>query len=409
MLSGSRRPDLGRCPGNSDRQACRVGDLQLAGALLGASEMGYPLRFYGAGQDIEIDGVRIPGRCTVEVTFRTLNEQYLLRPDRETKAATLACLGRAYARHPGVCLHVASVLSNHGTLYCTPDSAGVLSDFMRDFMSSTATKVNRLRGGRRGPVWARRYRAIPVLGEAKLVERFAYVLTQGTKENLVWSARDWPGVQSVDALLGGAPLVGYWRDRRAESEQRRQLQRKRQRAARRRGAAGSGSSAGLGAGLGAGLDKVEPKWIEYPIPLVPPPQWAHLPVGQQRARVADIVRRDDELTRARHQRDGTKPLGRRGVLAMDPFAAPANPKRSPAPLVHAPNRRVRRAFRKAHRAYGERYRASRQALTAQVAAAGFLPGTTTPPLRCPPEPGGSSASPAPPTPRASGPPRAAPR
>jgi hypothetical protein len=331
--------------------------------------MPYPLRFFGAGYEMEIDGVIIPPRCTVEVTFRTLNEQFLLRPDRKAKAAVLACLGRAAARHPGVQLHVASMLSNHGTLLCTPDSEAALSDFMQEFMSTSARKVNRLRG-RRGTFWARRYRAIPIVGEAKIDERFAYVLTQGTKENLVWSARDWPGLQSVDAWLGGAPLVGYWRNRQAEGERRRRLERKRRRAAQR----GQAMSAG----------KTEPQFIEYRISLVPPPHWAHLSVGQQRARVADMVRRDDESTRARHEQDGTEPLGVRGILAQDPFGQPANPKRSPAPLCHAPDRRTRRAYQKAYRAYRERYDASVRALDAQVPALGFAAGTATPSLVCRP-------------------------
>lgn len=61
--------------------------------------MGNPLRLFGADQAFEIDGVVIPPRCAVEVTFRTQQQRFLLRPERETNELLLGCLSCGYDRY----------------------------------------------------------------------------------------------------------------------------------------------------------------------------------------------------------------------------------------------------------------------------------------------------------------------
>jgi hypothetical protein len=327
--------------------------------------MGYPLRFFGSDRPIEIDGFTLPPSGTVVVTARTHQQALLLRPDPEANNIIRACFGRAHDRYPGLNLHVLDTLSNHVTFMATPDSPVTLSSFMRDFLSTVAKQINALRG-RDGTFWERRYSAIPVVDENALEERFRYVLTQGTKENLVWSARDWPGVTSIHTLLGGAPLVGRWRDRTAEYELQRQADRRCDRAAE-----GDGSSTA----------PAPPQvWREYPIRHVPPPHWAHLKPGELRARVAAILHEDAKETKERHRRAGTQPLGVRAILAADPHARPHNSKKSPAPLCHASTRVARKAFRIAYRRFVEATRAAAVAVAKSLSAAGFPLGSTTPPI-----------------------------
>jgi len=326
--------------------------------------VGYPLRYFGDDDPVEIDGVVIPPRCSVEVTFRTHQERHLLRPDKDACELILGCFGRAYHRYPELNLHALAMLSNHGCFIASPASASVLAAFMRDFMSTLARRINWHRD-RAGRLWQRRYRAIPIVDEGKLEERFAYVLTQGTKEDLVASAREWPGVSSVGALLGGKPLVGRWRDYTAEAELRRQRERRVARAARR------------------GEWRQEPKiaqvWREYPIEHVPLRHWQDLRVGERRARVAAIIHEDERRTRERHAAAGTRPLGVRGVLATDPFSRPEDPKRSPAPLCHTSGgRRIRRAFRKAYGRFVNAVRACANRHEEAVRGVGFPPGATAP-------------------------------
>lgn len=292
--------------------------------------MGNPRRFLGSGEVEYFDDVTLPAQSAVEVTFRCLQQRFLLRPDAEATQLILGCFGRAYHRYPELNLHVLQVLGNHGCFLASPDSSLVLSSFMRDFLSGVGTRVNGLRD-RGGTFFERRYRAISVLDEDAMEDRFRYVLTQGTKENLVMRARDWPGVQSARALCGGPPLVGKWQDRTAESALRRQRERKLERAA--------------ASGRSLVLAKAPKVWREYPIELVPMLHWQGLGVGERRARVAAMLADDDESTRRRHERDGTRPLGVPALLATDPFSRPKAPAKSPAPFCHGSRRAARRAHR----------------------------------------------------------------
>ena len=327
--------------------------------------MGNPRRFFGADEEIEIGDVIIPARCAVEVTFRTHQQHFLLRPDEQANEIILGCFGRAYHRYPELCLNILSVLSDHGSFIALPASAFVLSSFMRDFLSTSATRLNGHRD-RDGTFWERRYRAIPIVDEVAYEDRFRYVLTQGTKENLVWSAGDWPGITCAKALLGGKPLIGRWQDKTAEGIVRRQWERKLERAR----------------ASGRVLDAPELPAVfrEYPIELVPMPHWQELEVGQRRARVAAMLADDDDITRARHEQDGTAPLGVKAIRATDPSARSATPAKSPAPACHASTRAGRDAYRVAYRAFVEVMDAGRDAMKRRLPRIGVPLGGTLPPL-----------------------------
>jgi putative transposase len=328
--------------------------------------MGNPHRFFGAGHPINLEeGGTIPDRCAVEVTFRTQEERFLLRPSHEVNEIILGCLGRAHHRYPELSLHVVSFLSNHGSFVCTPPNAFVLWSFMRDFLSTTAKRLNR-HHRRTGTFWARRYRAIPILDEESLDGRFAYCLLQGTKENLVWSAREWPGVSSVAALSGGPALVARWRDESREYELERLRKRRIARAAER--------------GQDLEVPAVPEVWHEYPVVLSPMPHWRPLGPEDRRARVAKIVRNDEIETRARHLRDGTQPLDVRAVLAAGPLERPVTSKRSPAPPCHTRTAALRRGFRAAMRAFVDSLRAVVHRLEPELERAGLPIAVSTPPL-----------------------------
>jgi hypothetical protein len=335
--------------------------------------MGYPLRFSGAdvvddAPPFEDEGVALPGRFTFEVTFRTVQERFLLRPGQKTDEIILGCLGRAAHRYPTLGLHYVVVLSNHGNLLVTPDCSATLSNFMRDFKSTVANRLND-QLDRSGPFWSRRYRAIPTTDEAALEERFRYLLTQGTKENLVESADQWPGVHAIHALRGGKPLIGRWRDGTAESALQQQRQRKIARASAR------GETLQLG--------PVPQVWREYPIKLEPLPHWQHEKPGTVRQRVAAIVRDDAAMTKRRHKQDGTRPLGRQGILTTHPFAQPTKSKKSPAPMCHASNAKQRRVYRRAYRAFAHCVQTTVDELAQHRDPCGVPPGHITRPLPSP--------------------------
>ena len=317
---------------------------------------------------MEIDGVTIPPQCSVEVTFRTHQQRFFLCPNDDVNEIILGCLGQAYHRYPELNLHIVNIMSNHGSFLATPTSPSVLSSFMRDFLSTLAKRINAYLG-RSGTVWERRYRAIPTLDEAALDERFRYILTQGTKENLVWSARDWPGVVSTEALLGGPPLVGRWRNSSQEKELRRREDRKEERARKQ--------------GKKYEREAIPQIWLEYQIPLVPMPHWRELAPAQWRKRVGALLREDDALTQERHEQSGTVPIGVENLCAVDPFSRPKKSKRSPAPLCHASTTAGRKAFRNAYRRFVEAVREAAAKLAARVCELGLPKGATAPPLTDP--------------------------
>src|SRR6185436_16642051 len=94
----------------------------------------------------------------VEVTVRTLQSQFLLRPSPSLNEVVGGVLGRAQAQVP-IRVHAAVVMSSHFHLLVSVDNAKQLADFMGYVDTNLALEVNRMHR-RRGTVWGRRYQAI---------------------------------------------------------------------------------------------------------------------------------------------------------------------------------------------------------------------------------------------------------
>ncbi|RMH21963.1 MAG: hypothetical protein D6696_04460 [Acidobacteria bacterium] len=259
-----------------------------------------------------------PGGALVEITSRTIQGRLLLRPSRELNETVIGALARAQRKYPIAVCGVA-VLSNHYHLLAWVEDAERLARFMAYFNAKLAKEVRRLHGWS-DKIWARRYDGVVVSqDEATQVRRLKYVLSQGTKEGLVRSPYDWPGVHCAAALVEGRPLTGFWFDRTAECQARQR-----------------------------GRDD-DPYAHATPEMLVfdPLPCWRHLPVKNYRQRVADLVSTiEQEAADDRRQR-GTAVLGARAIAAQDPHARPEVLSRSPAPDFHARGeslRLLRRAY-----------------------------------------------------------------
>ena len=155
------------------------------------------------------------GGALVEVTTRTLQSRFLLRPSRATNEVVLGVLGRAQRLYPvEICGFVFA--SNHYHLLLRVADAEQLANFMGYFNSNLARELGRLVGWRE-KVWSRRYTAIVISDEEGAQRaRLKYILAHGAKEDLVDRPREWPGVHAVRALLEDEPLEGLWFDRTAE-------------------------------------------------------------------------------------------------------------------------------------------------------------------------------------------------
>lgn len=275
-----------------------------------------------------------PGGAFVEVTCRTVQSRNLLRPSRRLNDLIGGVLGRAYAHQP-VGYVGGAVLSNHLHLYLVVEDSEQLSRFMRYVNTNLAKEINRLHG-RTGPVWARRYRAIPVTEEDRAqVRRLRYMLAQGVKENLVARVRHWPGIHSGKDLAAGlGELSGTWFDRTRQSR------------ARHRGKELSDA------------DVAE----TYSIPYVKLPCWQHLGDEAYAQEIRDLVREVEEEAEAERLSTGSQVLGRRAVLAQHPESVPRRTERSPAPSLHAASEAARIAFYEAYGWFLETYRRAAERL-----------------------------------------------
>ena len=202
-----------------------------------------------------------PQGVLAEVTTLTFQRRPLLAPRPELTPIVVGFLARAQ-RMTGQPVCAFTFLPDHYHLLLRVAGARPLARFMAYFNAGVAREVNRLTGWG-SFVWAPPgYRAKVVAeDEAAQVERLRAVL--GHPCRLGWPGRclDWPGPQSVRALLEDSPLAGHWVSRSRES------------AARRRGEA------------------VHP--LEFALPetlrLAPLPCWERLKPRQRRRRVGDLV------------------------------------------------------------------------------------------------------------------------
>jgi len=201
-----------------------------------------------------------PGGALVEVTCRTLQARFLLRPTPLLREITLGILGRAQ-RNSGMAVHAFVFLANHYHLLVSVTDAAQLAKFVGYLNSNLAREVSRLHAWKE-KVWGRRYQAILVSGEEEAqIERLFYLARQGCKEGLVADPLEWPGATSWRAMLDNQVLEGIWFDRTAECLARRN-----------------------GIEFGA-RDFASPE----PVVLTPLPTWARLAPEVQRERLRDLL------------------------------------------------------------------------------------------------------------------------
>ena len=134
----------------------------------------------------------IADRPLVEITARTLQGRFLLKPSPGLREIFLGILARAAERYD-VAVHAFVVLSSHLHLLVTPRDARELAAFMGYTLTNLSKEAGRLHRWR-GPLFQRRYQAIVVSNEDEAqIGRLRYLLSHGCKEGLVAKVRQWPG------------------------------------------------------------------------------------------------------------------------------------------------------------------------------------------------------------------------
>jgi len=240
----------------------------------------------------------------VEITTRTIQGRFLLRPSPALVAIIGGILARAVARY-GIQIHLFTFISNHFHIIATIPDVAALSRFMCYVNGNTAREVGRLVDWE-GRFWSRRYRSIEILDDDAQVERFKYVLSHGCKEGLVAHPRQWPGPNCVDALLEGTPVKGKWIDRTAMYY-----------AGRR----------------GKPVDEAD-FTEETRFELIPLPCWSHLSESDRRQRIEDMIEEIVQEAEENNRAKGRHPLGARAARAVNPHSHPDAPKKGNAPRCH---------------------------------------------------------------------------
>lgn len=265
----------------------------------------------------------------LEVTCRTIQGRFLLKPGDGFDEIFVGILARAAERY-GVPVHAYACLSNHYHLLISPDSVEALAGFMR-YVNTNLSKEAGRRNRWRGPLFKRRYQAIPIADEAAAqISRLRYLLEQGCKEGLVARPTDWPGAHAARPLLRGENASGLWMDRTREYEARR-----------------SGRS-----------PRLEEVVVSAELELTPLPCWQNKASEWRRGRISELLADIEEETAGCHARAGTSPAGVKSVLRLDPHSRPAEQKRTPAPLVHAVTNEMRQQLTKAYDQFLLAYRAA---------------------------------------------------
>jgi REP element-mobilizing transposase RayT len=116
-------------------------------------------------------------------------------------------VGSALARaqeHYGVEVFALVVMSNHVHLVVRAPRRN-LARFMAFFKARVAESVNRITG-KRGPLWARRYDAQPILDDGAVAGRIAYTLDNPANAGLVDDFEHWPGLNIAAGIADSDEL-----------------------------------------------------------------------------------------------------------------------------------------------------------------------------------------------------------
>ena len=254
----------------------------------------------------------------VDIMNRCIQGRHLLKPCKHLNSIIIGALAKAREKYP-VEIFSGAFLSSHFHLYIQARTLKDQARFMAFFTRKLSIETGILYDWKTS-TFPNRYHAAEVSQEPEAqIQRLAYHLKNGTKENLVGSPLSWPGVNFVDALISGEPLKGIWIDR-----------------------------SGFYRARNRGEQVTLEDFTEHlELPITPLPCWAHLSPNIRRDRVLEVIRAIEQETATRHAQNGTVPLGPEAVLSGDPHYYPSELKKSPQPYFHAFSKKIREQMREA--------------------------------------------------------------
>jgi REP element-mobilizing transposase RayT len=290
-----------------------------------------------------------PGGALIEVSNRTMQGRFLLRPSPQMNEIILGVMGRAQ-RLFDLRIFAFQFLSDHYHMLVWAVHAQQLAQFMEYFDGNLAREAGRVSDWR-GKFWGRRYYSAVVNSDAQSqLERLRYILSNGCKEGLVASPLDWPGASSTLALIDGSMILrGKWFDRTSEYRARN---------------------------AGRPQQFAEDEEVH----LTALPSLAQLDRVEFKQTIQSVVTQIEHETLQMHRANGTKPAGRKWVMRQSPHRVPAVMKKSPAKKFLAVFRQSIAEMRRAYLEFISAYREASVRLRSGDRLVEFPPGCFPPRL-----------------------------
>jgi hypothetical protein len=303
---------------------------------------------------------RRPRRYSADAAYtevqRTVDRQFLFKPDPAIRNIIGACAGRALRKFP-VDLFWLDFNINHrqvgrAPLSDSPEHIQNLVRFDQLFNSLLARELNR-HLGREGALFSTRNRSQECVDDPSLEQQLLYAVTNVVKDGLVDRVAHWKGVSSYRQLATGRKdrywfinWTRWW-------------------------------------GAGGPLSKRSPEefveWVE--VELSPLPSWAGMKPEARQAMFRRLVRQLEQDYRVEREREGRRVSGPRKLARVDPRSRPREQKpRTRQPHCHASTARGRRLYDQDWREFLKEYYSASARYRGGEWTVEFPAGSFRPPL-----------------------------
>lgn len=264
------------------------------------------------------------------ITNHCEQRRLFLLPRPSTNRLIRGWLARSLSRYRGIELYAFAFLSNHFHLLLR-DTSGELPAFMGYFQRCLARAVNEELDRGSAHVFAGPYDAVPVLTDADFEVKYAYVLTNAVKEDLVERAGDGPFFTSLQMSLDERPREFPLVNRTRRNDKSR-----------------------------GGRSVSEKEVTErFALSLAVAPAWREWSIGRRQERIEGLVRANEVRHRRRRRAEGKSVLGSGRVLQHKPWMRARERPSSPRLRVHSRNperaKEYSASIRAIRAAYGEAY------------------------------------------------------
>jgi len=148
--------------------------------------------------------------CVYHVMSKTWGGLYLMAPKDGVREIITGIVAQSKMKYPEIKLYYDVFLSNHFHLMMQGPGCQ-FSPFVGSIKREISVRIGN-QNGIPGPFWNSRFTSTALPTENSTIECLDYLLSQGSKEDLVERPQDWPGAQGAKQLMYGEKRKGVWFD-----------------------------------------------------------------------------------------------------------------------------------------------------------------------------------------------------